>query len=153
MLARQVSAYGCLSERPGRSWLCSRPLEQVQFGLKKRKTSKYVSRLNFPQSVCSRCDNILSTAEATYMTDLWQDNSPQDEPTEPPVKKLKLSSAADHAPNFSALVISNDCQYIVSVTAEDKCIRVFQIEPDCQLKQLSQRFDYTICTPTNTYSN
>ncbi|KAF2186820.1 guanine-N(7)--methyltransferase subunit TRM82 [Zopfia rhizophila CBS 207.26] len=62
-----------------------------------------------------------------------------DEPQEPPGKKIKLSHTVDQPSNFSTIVISSNKKYLVAVTAEDKCIRVYQIDSDCHLHQLSQR--------------
>ncbi|KAF2201772.1 tRNA methyltransferas-like protein [Delitschia confertaspora ATCC 74209] len=67
------------------------------------------------------------------------ENGQGDEPNGPPGKRLKLSPPEEKAPNFSTMVMSNDSQYLVAITGEDKCIRVFQIDSDCQLQQLSQR--------------
>jgi tRNA (guanine-N(7)-)-methyltransferase subunit TRM82 len=43
--------------------------------------------------------------------------------------------------NFSSLILSNDGQYLVGITGEDKCIRVFQIDSQNQLQQLSERYE------------
>ena len=58
---------------------------------------------------------------------------------EPPGKRIKLSSPKEEKPNFSSLVLSSDGQYLVGVTGEDKCIRVFQIDSQSRLTQLSER--------------
>ncbi|KAF2874854.1 tRNA methyltransferas-like protein [Massariosphaeria phaeospora] len=62
-----------------------------------------------------------------------------DEPEEPPGKRVKLSPAANPELNVSCVTLSSDKQYLVAVTAEDKCIRVFQINSEYQLHELSQR--------------
>ncbi|KAF2118508.1 tRNA methyltransferas-like protein [Lophiotrema nucula] len=63
----------------------------------------------------------------------------EDEPTEPPGKKIKLSHSNDQISTFSSLTLSHDGQHLIAVTSEDKSIRVFQIDSDCNLRQLSQR--------------
>ncbi|KAF2132942.1 hypothetical protein P153DRAFT_373589 [Dothidotthia symphoricarpi CBS 119687] len=65
----------------------------------------------------------------------------EDETQEPPGKRIKLSVSKDteKKPNFLSLVLSNDGQYLVGVTGEDKCIRVFQIDSQNRLQQLSER--------------
>ncbi|KAF2270584.1 guanine-N(7)--methyltransferase subunit TRM82 [Lojkania enalia] len=66
-------------------------------------------------------------------------NLKENETEEPPEKKVKLSSPNEYSPTFSCLAISNDKQYVVAVTAEDKCVRVFQINSDYHLHEISQR--------------
>ncbi|KAF2442314.1 tRNA methyltransferas-like protein [Karstenula rhodostoma CBS 690.94] len=57
----------------------------------------------------------------------------------PPAKRAKLTPVAEPKPNLSHLKVTKDGTYLVAVTAEDKCIRVFQIGDQCRLEQLSQR--------------
>lgn len=70
-----------------------------------------------------------------------QGDEPADESEGPPEKRVKLSPPVENTANFSCLTLTNDKQYLVAVTAEDKCIRVFQVDSACQLHQLSQRLD------------
>ncbi|KAF1932480.1 uncharacterized protein M421DRAFT_417201 [Didymella exigua CBS 183.55] len=58
----------------------------------------------------------------------------------PPEKKVKLSQPPKQQKvNFSNLVVSSDGRYIIGVTGEDKCIRVFETDIQNQLRQLSER--------------
>ncbi|KAJ4345790.1 tRNA (guanine-N(7)-)-methyltransferase non-catalytic subunit trm82 [Didymosphaeria variabile] len=57
----------------------------------------------------------------------------------PPGKRVKLTPVTEPKPNISHLKTTQDGQHLVAVTAEDKCIRVFQIDDQCRLEQLSQR--------------
>jgi tRNA (guanine-N(7)-)-methyltransferase subunit TRM82 len=66
-------------------------------------------------------------------------NEQEDEPQEPPGKRIKLSPPKEQKSNFANLVLSSDGQYLVGVTGEDKCIRVFQIDAQSRLHQLSER--------------
>jgi hypothetical protein len=63
----------------------------------------------------------------------------QDDEQEPPGKRIKLSPPKEEKSNFSCLVLSNDGQYLVAVTGEDKCVRVFQLDTQSRLQQLSER--------------
>jgi hypothetical protein len=63
----------------------------------------------------------------------------QDDEQGPPGKRIKLSPPKEQKSNFSCLVLSNDAQYLVAVTGEDKCVRVFQIDSQSRLQQLSER--------------
>lgn len=62
-----------------------------------------------------------------------------DEDGERPGKRIKLDQPKEHKANFSNLIISNDGQYLVGITGEDKCVRVFQIDTQNSLQQLSER--------------
>jgi len=62
-----------------------------------------------------------------------------DEDGERPGKRIKLDQPKENKANFSSLIISNDGQYLVGVTGEDKCVRVFQIDSGNSLLQLSER--------------
>jgi len=62
-----------------------------------------------------------------------------DDEQEPPGKRIKLSPPKEQKSNFSSLVLSGDGQYLIGVTGEDKCIRVFQIDSQSRLIQLSER--------------
>jgi tRNA (guanine-N(7)-)-methyltransferase subunit TRM82 len=64
---------------------------------------------------------------------------PQDESEGPPEKKVKLSPPRQQKANFTNLIVSHDGQYLVGVTGEDKCIRVFQTDSQNNLQQLSER--------------
>jgi tRNA (guanine-N(7)-)-methyltransferase subunit TRM82 len=50
-----------------------------------------------------------------------------------------LEQPKEQKSNFSSLILSNDGQYLVGITGEDKCIRVFQMDSQNQLQQLSER--------------
>ncbi|KAL1603983.1 tRNA (guanine-N(7)-)-methyltransferase non-catalytic subunit trm82 [Paraconiothyrium brasiliense] len=63
----------------------------------------------------------------------------EDEHEGPPGKRVKLTPVVEPKPNILHLKTTQDGQHLVVVTAEDKCIRVFQIDDQCRLKQLSQR--------------
>ncbi|KAF2681858.1 hypothetical protein K458DRAFT_371103 [Lentithecium fluviatile CBS 122367] len=63
----------------------------------------------------------------------------ENEDSERPGKRVKLTPPAEPKPNFSTLRLTNDKKHLVGVTAEDKCIRVFQIEAEWRLQQLSER--------------
>ncbi|KAF1944099.1 guanine-N(7)--methyltransferase subunit TRM82 [Clathrospora elynae] len=54
-------------------------------------------------------------------------------------KRIKLEQPKEHTSNFSHLILSNDGQYLIGVTGEDKCVRVFQIDSQNRLLQLSER--------------
>lgn len=75
----------------------------------------------------------------------------------PPEKRRKVSESSAQAvdssksttndsakklawSNIPIVVISSNGEYVVAVTSEDKCIRVFQLSPDGRFKQLSERF-------------
>ncbi|KAG2416959.1 hypothetical protein HFD88_008176 [Aspergillus terreus] len=74
----------------------------------------------------------------------------------PPEKRRKVSQSSAQAvessksttndsakklawSNIPIVVISSNGEYVVAVTSEDKCIRVFQLSPDGRFKQLSER--------------
>lgn len=56
-----------------------------------------------------------------------------------PGKKRKLEHPLEKQPNVIKLVVTSDNEHLVAVTAEDKCVRVFQITPSGELEELSQR--------------
>ncbi len=58
---------------------------------------------------------------------------------EPPGKRIKLENPQEQHANFSNLTLSHDGCYLVAITGEDKCIRVFEIDSQGQLRQLSKR--------------
>lgn len=60
-------------------------------------------------------------------------------PEGPPEKKRKISEGSASRPKIIRLSVSNDGQYAVAITGEDKRVRVFSVEPSGQLKQLSER--------------
>ncbi|KAH7077021.1 guanine-N(7)--methyltransferase subunit TRM82 [Paraphoma chrysanthemicola] len=62
-----------------------------------------------------------------------------DETQEPLGKRVKLSPSQDQTSNFSSLILSSNGQYLVGVTGEDKCIRVFQVSAEGLFHQLSER--------------
>lgn len=88
----------------------------------------------------------VSHAEATVKeSEAQQDSKDQ----EPPGKKRKTDNSSSaggdkrkSSPDWShipILTISSTGKYVVALTAEDKCVRVFQIAEDGSLKQLSER--------------
>ncbi|KAF1839900.1 tRNA methyltransferas-like protein [Cucurbitaria berberidis CBS 394.84] len=68
-----------------------------------------------------------------------RDDQPDDSSQEPPGKRVKLEQPKEQKPNFTNLVLSNSGQHLVGVTGEDKCIRVFQVDSQSHLQQLSER--------------
>ncbi|USP77250.1 tRNA (guanine-N(7)-)-methyltransferase non-catalytic subunit TRM82 [Curvularia clavata] len=78
-------------------------------------------------------------------TATWPDQQAQAEEQqssdseERPGKRIKLEQPKEQKSNFSDLILSHNGQYLIGVTGEDKCIRVFQINPQGQLEQLSER--------------
>ena len=62
-----------------------------------------------------------------------------DENEERPSKKQKTMPAQATLPNVMKLTISPDHRHAVAVT-DDKCVRVFQVQEDGKLVELSQRF-------------
>jgi tRNA (guanine-N(7)-)-methyltransferase subunit TRM82 len=62
-----------------------------------------------------------------------------DESEGPPGKRVKLSPSKEQKPNFSTLILSRNGQYLVAVTGEDKCVRVFETDSHGRLHQLSER--------------
>ncbi|KAI4647769.1 hypothetical protein J4E93_004179 [Alternaria ventricosa] len=57
---------------------------------------------------------------------------------ERPGKRIKLEQPKEQKSNFASLILSNDGQYLVGITGEDKCVRVFQIDAQSQLHQLNK---------------
>lgn len=57
----------------------------------------------------------------------------------PPGKRVKLTPVKESKPNFAILKTTKDGKFLVAMTAEDKCIRVFQLDAQGRLEQLSQR--------------
>jgi hypothetical protein len=76
-------------------------------------------------------------------------DSQEDEPQEPPGKRIKLSTPKEQKFNFSKLILSGNGQYLVGVTGEDKCIRVFQIDSQNRIHQLSERYDFFLHNVTD----
>ncbi|KAF1999494.1 tRNA methyltransferas-like protein [Amniculicola lignicola CBS 123094] len=92
------------------------------------------------------CGSRLVVQTSSGVTSTWpteqyptRSTEPADEPEGPPGKRVKLSPPADQIMNFSCLTLSNGKEHIVAITAEDKCIRVFRLDSENQLQQLSQR--------------
>jgi tRNA (guanine-N(7)-)-methyltransferase subunit TRM82 len=54
-------------------------------------------------------------------------------------KRIKLSPPKEQKSNFLSLVLSSNGQHLVGVTGEDKCLRVFRIDSQSRLHQLSER--------------
>ncbi|KAF7128211.1 hypothetical protein CNMCM5793_002753 [Aspergillus hiratsukae] len=77
--------------------------------------------------------------------------APSSEGDEPSAKKRKVSPAPEQTARgpqsetstawstIPILAVSSDGNYVVAVTGEDKCLRVFEIEESGNLKQLSER--------------
>ncbi|KAH7379315.1 guanine-N(7)--methyltransferase subunit TRM82 [Phaeosphaeria sp. MPI-PUGE-AT-0046c] len=87
---------------------------------------------------------VLQSSDGT--TSVWPQQVAQavgvqeDEQQEPPGKRIKLSAPPQERQyNISSLILSSDGKYLVGVTGEDKCIRVFEINPASGLQQLSAR--------------
>jgi tRNA (guanine-N(7)-)-methyltransferase subunit TRM82 len=78
--------------------------------------------------------------------------APSSEGDEPSAKKRKVSPVPEHTARgaqsetstawstIPILAVSSDGNYVVAVTGEDKCLRVFEIEDSGNLKQLSERY-------------
>ncbi|KAF1969035.1 guanine-N(7)--methyltransferase subunit TRM82 [Bimuria novae-zelandiae CBS 107.79] len=90
----------------------------------------------------------LVVQSSTGATSTWAPETPtpdvkeparKDDDEGPPGKRVKLTPVAEPRPNFLHLRTAKDGKYLVAVTAEDKCIRVFQADAQCHLEQLSQR--------------
>ncbi|KAF2088193.1 hypothetical protein K490DRAFT_73148 [Saccharata proteae CBS 121410] len=89
-------------------------------------------------SISQKTGNILFT---------WPDDAPvsserdqSEEKSEgPPEKKRKVYEASETGPIFIKLVTTQDGEHAVAVTGEDKCIRVFSVNPHGHLAQLSER--------------
>ena len=82
-------------------------------------------------------------------------NSDQTEEPEgmegPPSKKRRMSSTKhEDLPNIIHVVVTASQQHAVVVTAEDKCLRVFEISPEGKLEQLSQRLESSVYVPWRT---
>jgi len=58
---------------------------------------------------------------------------------ERPAKKQKTSPPSPTEPNVIKLVVSPDQQHVVAVT-DDKCVRVFSVDGDGELVELSRRY-------------
>ncbi|KAH7124045.1 guanine-N(7)--methyltransferase subunit TRM82 [Dendryphion nanum] len=81
-----------------------------------------------------------SGSASIWPTQNQNDNDDDDnDDGERPGKRIKLATSEINTSNFTSLAVSNSQKYLVGITAEDKCIRVFQIGSDCRLEQLSQR--------------
>ncbi|EAW08228.1 putative tRNA methyltransferase [Aspergillus clavatus NRRL 1] len=65
------------------------------------------------------------------------DQKPED--SEPASQKSRKPEASPAWSTIPILAVSADGEYVVAVTAEDKCIRVFEVEENGALKQLSER--------------
>ncbi|KAF2705255.1 guanine-N(7)--methyltransferase subunit TRM82 [Pleomassaria siparia CBS 279.74] len=91
-----------------------------------------------PRLVVQSSSGASSVWPAAEVSDIREAAS-EDESQERPGKRIKLSPQTEAKSNFSCLVVSNDKQHIVAVTAEDKCIRVFRIDSQFRLHELSQR--------------
>jgi hypothetical protein len=88
-----------------------------------------------------------NTADSTVVS-----VAPSSEGDEPSAKKRKVSPAPEQTakrgqPETSTawstipiLAVSSDGNFVVAVTGEDKCLRVFEIEESGSLKQLSERY-------------
>ena len=63
--------------------------------------------------------------------------SEQDE--EPPGKRRKISAQPTAPANIIILRVTSDKKHIIAVTGEDKCVRVFEIDENEQIAELSSR--------------
>ncbi|EUC48771.1 hypothetical protein COCMIDRAFT_33844 [Bipolaris oryzae ATCC 44560] len=61
------------------------------------------------------------------------------ESEERPGKRIKLEQPKEQKSNFSDLILSHNGKYLIGVTGEDKCIRVFETDAQGRLQQLSDR--------------
>jgi tRNA (guanine-N(7)-)-methyltransferase subunit TRM82 len=87
-----------------------------------------------------------NTADSTVVS-----VAPSSEGDEPSAKKRKVSPAPEQTAKrgqsetstawstIPILAVSSDGNFVVAVTGEDKCLRVFEIEESGSLKQLSER--------------
>lgn len=65
---------------------------------------------------------------------------PPEQQTEKTAEQKKGADSKTPAwSNIPILVVSHDSKYVVAVTAEDKCIRVFSLGEDGKLQELSSR--------------
>ena len=106
------------------------------------------------------------TKSPTYITDLDTKTNSQEQTTEPPGKRQKLSTSGDVSDSSSAEIVvenghgkartprdkgkaihtvikvigTSDGKYLVAVTGGDKCIRVFRLLENGSLEQISQRY-------------
>ncbi|KAF1813991.1 hypothetical protein P152DRAFT_414546 [Eremomyces bilateralis CBS 781.70] len=62
-----------------------------------------------------------------------------DSDDERPGKRQKLSAKTETPSYVLSVTISNDRNHIVAITAEDKAVRVFEVEKTGELKELSKR--------------
>ncbi|KAF2230764.1 hypothetical protein EV356DRAFT_508232 [Viridothelium virens] len=76
---------------------------------------------------------------------VWPEQPPSDkedvkgkDAVAPPTKKRKIANEQKR-PNVIKLLCTRDEKNIVAVTAEDKCIRVFNLKENGKLEQLSER--------------
>ncbi|KAK0654456.1 tRNA (guanine-N(7)-)-methyltransferase non-catalytic subunit trm82 [Lasiodiplodia hormozganensis] len=93
--------------------------------------------------------NLLSIdLTAGEVRSIWSAAAPSNAPPDssqpetaegPPEKKRKVLDDSAQRPRIIKLVASRDGQHIVAVTGEDKCVRVFSLDPSGALKQLSER--------------
>ncbi|KAF2636624.1 guanine-N(7)--methyltransferase subunit TRM82 [Massarina eburnea CBS 473.64] len=85
----------------------------------------------------------LVVQSSTGIASVWPAEESQaknrEEAQEPAEKRVKLSPAVEQKPNFTTLKVSHDKKHLIGTTAEDKCIRVFEIEAGWRLKQISER--------------
>ncbi|TKA74480.1 hypothetical protein B0A49_06736 [Cryomyces minteri] len=65
-------------------------------------------------------------------------------PEGPPGKKRKIAQSTETKPNVIQLTTSHDHKHVIAATGEDKCIRVFAIDPTGQLTQLSERYNESL---------
>ncbi|KAH9879218.1 tRNA (guanine-N(7)-)-methyltransferase non-catalytic subunit trm82 [Plenodomus biglobosus] len=67
------------------------------------------------------------------------DDHRDDEQQERPGKRIKLEHPKEQKSNFTTLILSHSGRYLVGITGEDKTIRVFEIDAQNHLHQLSER--------------
>ena len=56
-----------------------------------------------------------------------------------PASRRKISDIPDEPPKIINIRVTSDGKHAVTITAEDKSVRVFGISPEGQLHHLSQR--------------
>lgn len=80
-------------------------------------------------------------ARLSHVARLNYDQEVEVEETEGPPSKKRRVSNVNYAdlPNIIHMVVTASQNHVVIVTAEDKCLRVFEISPEGKLEQLSHR--------------
>ena len=74
------------------------------------------------------------------------DGSFENRETSSRVREAGLKDAAPAMPNVSMIVSTKDGKTVIAVTADDKCLHVFDIDPQGHLHSLSERHEPS-CQP------